>query len=65
MIHKAVEPIKPTQHLAQCIGNRETPIGYGSSEAEDKLKLMDNKCTTSNSKLKTEQTQAQVFVACL
>ena len=57
LIHEVRSPIKHTQHLAQCLGNRKILIGYGSSEAEDELKLLDNKCTRSTSQRKTEQTQ--------
>ena len=65
LIHELISPIKHTQHLAQCLGNRKTPIGYGSSEAEDESELVDNTCTISASQRKTEQTQVQFFVPCL
>ena len=65
MIHELRSPIKHNQHLAQCLGNRETPIVYGSLEAEDELKLVDDKCTRSTSQRKIEQTQVRIFVPCL
>ena len=52
IIHELISLINHTQQLAQCLGNRETPIGYCSSEAEDELKIVDNKCTKSTSQLK-------------
>ena len=65
LIHKVISPIKHTQHLAQCLSNQKTSIGYGSSEAEDELKIVDNKCTRVTSRRKTEQTQEWVFIYCL
>ena len=65
MIHEVRSLIKHTQDLAQCIGKHKTPIGYGSSKAEDELKLGDSKCTRSTSQRKTEQTQAWFFVVCV
>ena len=43
--------IKHTQYLAQCLGNRKTLIGYGSSEAKDEFKLVDKNFTISTSQL--------------
>ena len=57
LIHLVISPINNNGHLTQFMGNWKTLIGYGSSEAEDELKLVDNKCTRSTSKGKTEQTQ--------
>ena len=65
MIHEVISQINNTQHLAQYLVKQKTPIGYGSSEAEAELKLVDNECTKSTSQHKTEQTQEDVFVACL
>ena len=55
LIHEVRPPIKHTQHLAQCLGDHKTPIGYGSSEVEDEWKLVDNKCTRATSQRKTEE----------
>ena len=63
MIHEVRSPIKHTEHLDQCLGNWKMTIGYGSSEVEEELKLVDNKCTRSTSKQKIEQTQVRVFIA--
>ena len=60
-----ISPINPTKHLDQCLGNQKTPIGFGSSESEDELKLVDNKCTRSTPQRKAEQTQVRVFIACI
>ena len=65
MIHVVISQINHTQYLAQCLGNCRTPIGYVNAEAEVELKLVDNNCTRSTSKQKTEQTQEQVFLACI
>ena len=54
LIHGVRSPINHTKHLSQCICNRKTPIGCGSSEDEGELKLVDNKCTRSTSNLKIE-----------
>ena len=35
LINRVISPINHTQHLAQCLDNRETTIGYGSSESKD------------------------------
>ena len=56
LIYEVISPIKHTQHLTKCLGNHKTLVGYGSLEAEDKLKLADNKCTRSTSQRKIEQT---------
>ena len=50
--------------FVQCLGKQKMPIGYGNSEAEDKLKLANYECTRSPSQLKTEQTQ-EGFFTCL
>ena len=55
LIQKVRLTIKNTQQLAQCLGNRKTPIGYISSEAEDELKLVHKKCTRYTPQRKTEQ----------
>ena len=65
LIHEVRSPINHTQHITLCIGIYKTPIGYGSSEAEDESELVDNTCTISASQRKTEQTQVQFFVPCL
>ena len=65
LIHKVRSSIKHTQQLSQYLGNWKTLIGYVISEAEDKQKLVDNKCTKSNSQCKTEHTKVRVFFACL
>ena len=66
MIHEVRSPIKHTQLLAQCLGKKKKrKIGYGNSEAEDELKLVDNKCTRYTSQQKTGQAKVQVFFPCL
>ena len=49
----------------QCLDNWRTTIGYGISEAEDELKLVDNNCTRYPSQLKIEQTQERISVDCI
>ena len=41
------------------------PIGYGISEANDRIKLADYGCTRSSSQRFTKQIQERVYVACL
>ena len=65
LIHLVISPIKNNGHLAQCMGNWKTLIGYGSSEDEDELKLVDNKCKRSTSQRKSEQMQVWVLFSCL
>ena len=62
LIYELISPIKHTQQLDKCLGNRKMLIWYDSSEAEDKLKLVDNKCEISTSQHKTEQTRVRFFV---
>ena len=61
LIHELISPIKHTQQLSQCLGNRKTPIGYVSSEAKDELKLVDNKCTRSTSQQKNRTNTSPGF----
>ena len=57
-----ISQIKHTQHLDQFLGKRKMPIGYGSSESEDELKLVDNKCTVSNSQQKKRTNRSPFFL---